>query len=335
MDNPTGDQAAVSFGIIGPGNIARRFASAVKMVKGASVTAVFGRNEERAEKFCRKYDIPQHFTSLEEFFQSGIDMVYIATPYSFHYPMVKACIRHKKHVLCEKPFTVNARQAEELFSLAGQEGVFVMEAMWTRFLPVMQDVEKWLRDGRIGAVRRLTADFSGLAKFPPEHRLYNPELGGGALLDIGVYCVAFACQILGNSPQSLISSAYLGKTRIDEQSTLLFQYEDGAQAILTSAVCVNGSCEACIYGELGKIVIPNFYGAERAVLYFGDEIAEESHHPYENGFQYEIQAAVRALEEGRCQCREMNWEDTLAVLRLCDRARSQWNLRYPCEEQGQ
>lgn len=323
----------VKLGIIGPGNIAQRFACAAKMVAGIELSAVYARNEQKGKDFCKKFNIPSLYTEVENFLNSDVNLVYISTPHSHHSMFIRDCLLHQKNIICEKPFTANSGQAEALFSLAKEQHCFVMEAMWTRFLPVMQDVKKWLSDSRIGSIRRITADFSGLAKFPPEHRLYNPHLAGGALLDIGIYCVAFACSVLGGHPQKITSDAFLGKTGVDEQFSAVLQYDEGAMAVLTGAINMDGSCEAVIYGTLGKIVIPQFFGAEKATLYFGNEVAEVSEHPYENGFQYEIKGALQSCLNGAEENIIIPWQDTIDALKICDTLRKQWKLQYPFERE--
>jgi len=229
---------------------------------------------------------------------------------------------------------INAGEVESMIATARQQQLFLMEAMWTRFLPAIVQVRQWLQQGRIGEVRMLTADFGFRAEFNPAGRLFNPQLGGGALLDVGIYTVALATMVFGLQPETVVTTAALGRSGVDEQNAALLRYADGAMAVLSSAVRTNTPHTARIDGTAGRITIPNFWRCTSATLEPAGAAAETIEAPFEiNVFEYEIREAMRCLRHGLGESPSMPLAESLAIAMTMDRMRSQWPLRYPMEEQ--
>lgn len=323
----------VKWGIMGPGGIARQFASDLLVTEGAELVAVGSRTLENAEKFAKEFGAARAYGSYEEFVNDPeVEIVYIGTLHPAHKENMLACIRAGKAVLCEKPFTINAKEAEEVARLAREHQVFVMEAMWTRFLPPIVKVREWLAEGRIGEVRMMSADFGFDVGWQPEGRLLNKALGGGTLLDAGIYPVSFASMIMGGQPKRVMSSAHIGETGVDEQFSALFEYEGGRTASVGGAVRLNTSNEAILYGTNGKIRIPNFlFGKSATLLVNGEEPVTFEDERSTKGYTYEAQEAMRCLLEGRTESTVMPLEETVAIMRTLDEMRAQWELSYPFE----
>ena len=250
---------AVRWGIVGPGSIAHKFAKALKAVDGAVLTAIASRDLNRAQKFARQYGASHSFGSYGDLAAGDTcDAVYIATPHPCHAAPTRMCLEAGKAVLCEKPFTVNAAELEPLIGLARERGVFLMEAMWTRFLPIMDVVRGWIDAGRIGAPRIVQADFGFRCGWNPEGRALNPDLAGGALLDVGVYTLSFSNWVFGASPTAVSGFATIGETGVDEQMAATMQYPGGELASIISAVRTSTSHMATIFGTDGRIQVGPF-----------------------------------------------------------------------------
>ena len=257
----------IRWGILGTGNIAQVFAADLSFVQDSEIVAVGSRREKSAEEFGRRFGLLHRHASYEALAcDPEVDVVYIATPHVFHKDNMLLCLDAGKHVLCEKPFTLNAQQATEAIALARQNKKFLMEAMWTRFLPIFAKVRELISNGLIGDIRMFMADFGVRFPFHPESRLFNPELGGGALLDLGVYPVSLASMLFG-TPTEVTSLAHLGETGVDEQSAMLLKYSEGQLAILSSAMRIGTKREALIFGTGGYIKIhAPFHGSSRLTL---------------------------------------------------------------------
>ncbi len=321
------------WGILGTGKIARRFLQAASSVPEAQVVAVGSRTQERADAFGSSFGIPKRYGRYEDVLNDPeVEIVYVATPHSLHFEQVCAALSAGKHVLCEKPFTLNAQQAEQAIARARQAGRFVMEGMWTRCFPVMRAVVERVRNGAIGEVRLVQADFGFQPPFDPESRLFNPELGGGALLDVGIYPVALAFQFLG-APQQIVSLATLGQTRVDELDGIVFQYANGALAVLTAALRVNTPKHAYLCGSEGMVHFPApWWKPSEAFLIRHDGSQEHLSFPYEgDGLQFEIRHVHDCLAEGLTESPWMPLDETLAIQRVLDTLRRQWEVRYPGE----
>ena len=323
----------IRWGILGPGTIAEKFANGLKAVPDAELTAVGSRSLERANTFAEAFNIPHKHGDYRELVSNpDVDVIYVATLHPFHKECAILCLEAGKAVLCEKPLTVDAKQAEEMIACAREHNQFLMEAMWTRFLPVMVKVREWLADGAIGEPRMLTADKGSrkvLSIETVEGRHFNPELGGGGLLDVGVYTIALAYMVFG-APSKVTSLAHIGQTNIDEQASILFGYDAGQIANLFCAIRTESIKEARIVGTKGSIHIPRFWEATSATL---EVVGKEPIHikiPYkENGFEYQMIEVGKCLQEGKLESDVMSLDESLSIIKTMDRIREQWGLEYP------
>ncbi len=322
------------WGILGTGAIARKFALALKGTPGAELVACGSRAKETAEAFGREFEIPRchaSYTALAE--DPGVDVVYVSTPHPMHAENTALCLRHGKHVLCEKPFAVNATEARAMVDAAREENRFLMEAMWTRFLPAIVRAREWLREGRIGDPRMVSADFGFRAEWNEEGRLLNPALAGGALLDVGIYPVSLASMVFGGPPASILSTAHIGPTGVDEQNAMVFRYEGGAMALLSSAVRTNTLKDAYIFGDEGRIVLHHPFWCTTCVTLVrpsGEEMTFTQPHLV-NGYEFEAMEVMRCIREGLLESPEVSWSESLQLMRTLDDIRAQWGLVYPME----
>jgi predicted dehydrogenase len=332
--NKTFMQAPIRWGILATGKIAHKFATGLAALPDAQLQAVASRDQSKAEAFAQEFGAITAHGSYEALAADPlVDIIYVASPHALHHAHTLLCLRQGKHVLCEKPMALNARQAEEMFEAARLHNCFLMEAMWTRFLPAWQEVSQWLAQGLVGEVRLLQADFcfrSGT--FDPQSRNFNLELGGGALLDIGIYPIALAYQVFGEDPVEVKSTASLGPTGVDEQSSYLFRYANGAQAVLSSSFQTHGPKEAIINGTQAAIRVPLFWRASEAQLLHHMAEPEVHTFPLEaSGLQYQAVSVMADLRAGRTANETMPPTETLRIMRMMDRLREDWGLRYPGE----
>jgi predicted dehydrogenase len=267
----------IRWGILGTGFIAGEFVRGLQFLPGAKVGAVGSRTLNKAQEFAHRFAVPQAYGSYEELVSDRtVDVIYIATPHSRHRDDCILCLEAGKPILCEKPFTINAREAREVIDLARQKQLFCMEAMWMRFLPIIQQVRQMIRSGAIGEICTLTADFGYPAVLQPDNRFFNLKLGGGALLDRGVYPLSLAFHLLG-TPSNITSQANIGKTGVDEQSAILLTYPQGELAILSASLQTYATNEAVIAGKKGQIrIYAPFYRPTRlSISYFSEPTASE------------------------------------------------------------
>jgi predicted dehydrogenase len=321
------------WGIIGTGRIAGFFAEGLKALPDAELVAVGSRATETANAFADRFGVPRRHASYEALAEDpDVDAVYVATPHSLHKDNSLLCLRAGKAVLCEKPFTINATEAEELITYARENQVFLMEAMWTRYLPVIVKVRELLAQGVLGEVYLLTADFGYRSVVNPKSRLWAPHLGGGALLDVGVYCVSFASMVFG-PPAHIVSLAHLGKTGVDDQAAMILGYDDGKMAVLHTAIRMSTPQEAILMGTEGQIRIHSpFWNPTRATVSIrgqADEVIEDD--KVGNGYNYEAAEVGRCVRAGQLESTIMPLDETLAIMRTMDQLRAQWGLKYPME----
>ena len=324
----------INWGILATGGIAAAMAKGLARVPDARLAAVGSRTLEAADKFGRRFGIPKKYGSYEELAcDPEIDVVYVSTPHNLHYENCLMLINEGKAVLCEKPFTINAGQAAEVITLAREKKSFVLEAMWTRFLPAFVKVREILREGLLGEIRMLNASFGFKAEFDPAHRLFDPSLGGGALLDVGVYPVSFASMVFGQ-PTEIESLCHLGKTGVDEQSAALFRYGQGQMAVLAAAVRTEIPRDAYIIGTKGTLRIhAPWWQSQKLTLKFTEKEREKVLKcPFKgNGFSFEAEEVMRCLREGRLESQIMPLEESLSIMKTMDFIRAQWGLKYPME----
>jgi predicted dehydrogenase len=326
----------ISWGILGTGGIARRFAEALQSLPDARRLAVGSRSAEKAAAFAEQFGLERPYGSYEELAADpDVDAVYIATLNPWHAENALMCLQAGKAVLCEKPFCINVAEAQTVIDYARAEKLFLMEAMWTRCLPVTAKVREWLELGHIGEVRLLAADFGFRAAWNPHSRALDPHLGGGSLLDVGVYCVALATMVFGRPPANITGMADIGETGVDEQAAFILGYDQGELAVLTSAVRTPTPDDARLDGTLGRIRIEHFWRTTAATLEVTGQEPQRVAIPYRcNGYEYEALEVMNCLREGKLESDLMPLDETLTVLRIMDDIRRQWGLVYPQEEIG-
>lgn len=326
--------AKIRWGILGCGSIAHKFAQALGFVDDAQLTAVGSRSDEKAKEFGDKYKAPRHYGSYEKLAgDKNIDIIYVATPHNLHCENTILCLEAGKAVVCEKPLAVNAKQAKAMIDCARKHKLFLMEAMWTRFLPLMDKLRQLLTEEAIGEVRMLAADFGfRYGDRDEKQRILDPNLAGGALLDVGIYPLALSSMLFGR-PQQIHSAAYLGETGVDEQNGIVFGFDKGRLSIIYSAQQTETPHEAAIMGTKGMIRIHrSWWSGNKLTLIRAGKDAQFMEVPsHENGFVYEIKAAHQALREGTLETALMPLNETLAIAETMDAIRAQWGLKYPFE----
>ena len=324
----------VRWGILGTGAIARQFVEGLIYLPEAEVLAVGSRSEASAAEFADEREIPRRYASYDDLAADpDIDVVYVATPHPFHADNAELCLEAGKAVLCEKPFTVNAAETERVVWLARDRGLFLMEGMWTRFFPLMEKLRRLVSDGAIGEVRMLNVDFGFRTDLDPASRLFDPKLGGGALLDVGVYCVSLASMVLGR-PSGSVGLSHLGETGVDEQASVILEHEGGRLANLSIGIRTATPQEATIMGTDGYIRVHSpWWRPTSMTIERPGEGTETVEAPVSgNGFNYEAAEVMRCLEAGATESEIMPLDETLSVMRTMDGIRAAWGLRYPGEE---
>jgi predicted dehydrogenase len=324
---------SMRWGILGTGRIGHEFTVGLRDTPDAETLAVGSRTEDSAREFAVSFGIPRHYPSYAELVSDpDVDVVYVATPHPFHAENVRLCLEAGKHVLCEKPMTINAAQAERLIALAQDRDLFLMEGMWTRFFPLMERARYLISSGAIGEPRLLHVDFGFRAPFDPLHRLFNPDLGGGALLDVGVYCVALSSMIFG-PPDRVTGLAHLGETGVDEQSAAILEHGQGCMSTISIATRTATPQEAMIAGTEGRIRIhSDWWRPDTLTLTRPDRENETIKEPYTgNGFAHEAAEVMRCIRSGAHESDVMPLRETLSIARTMDELRRQWGLVYPGE----
>lgn len=322
----------VRWAILGAGKIAHKFAQDIQQVTEAQLVAIAARDKDRAAGFAHQYGLPIACTYDQLYTHPEVDAVYIATTHNFHLEQSLACLRAGKAVLCEKPITVNHQQMQLLATTAKEQGVFLMEALWTWLLPAMQKAKAWIEEGRIGAIQTIHADFCYLMPPDPEGRLYNPQLAGGALLDLGIYPVAFATYFMNSKPSNIKAMATMTNTGVDASTSMIFHY-DKIPAFLYCSLEGRSRVQGLVMGEKGHVLIPDFFKASKAILLDneGKEIDRFEDQRSSWGYHYEIVEASRCILEGHTQSKIVPLESSLQIQELLTDVRKQIGLYYPGE----
>ena len=321
------------WGIIGTGNIAHVFARGLQALPDAALHAVGSRSQESADKFGDEFGLARRYASYEDVANDpDVDAIYISTPHHLHRDNTLLCLAAGKPVLCEKPFAINAAQAAEMIDAARAKRVFLMEAMWTRFLPIIVRARELVAEGAIGEVRMLQADFGFRTQVNPQGRLFNPDYGGGALLDVGVYTVSFASALFG-APSRIAGLAHLGETKVDEQGAMILGYPGGELAVLSTAIRTNTPQEAAIIGTEGSIRIhAPWWASKTLTLRLPKQDDQVIELPFEgNGYIHEAAEVARCIRAGKLESDIMPLDETLSIMQTLDRIRAVWGLRYPME----
>jgi predicted dehydrogenase len=322
----------VRWGILGTGRIARKFVQGVRQTDGGQVVAVGSRSDQRAETFGSEFSLPARHGSYESLAaDETVDAIYVATLNPAHAAPALLAIHAGKHVLVEKPFTVSAAEAKEVIDAARAGGVFCMEAMWSRFAPPFTKLRELIADGHLGEIRQVHAHFGFRCEWDPSSRLLNPHHAGGALLDVGVYPVSLASMLLG-APQSIHSTATIGETGVDEQTTMLLDYPDRAAALLSCAVRTETPKTVTVCGTEARVTIDNAWWGDKGLTLHAESDVEHFDLPREgNGYNYEAAHVAACLAEGLTESPIMPLNETLSVMRTLDEVRRQIGLRYPFE----
>jgi predicted dehydrogenase len=322
----------IRWGILGCGKIANKFAADLKFVRDAELAAVGARDADRARSFAQTYGVRHAFGSYEALVSSAeVDVIYVATPHGFHHEHALLCLRHGKAVLCEKALALNLRQVKEMIEESMRSNVFLMEAFWTKFLPQYQKVISLVSEGAIGEIRMVQADFGFNGGATPAQRLYDPALGGGSLLDVGIYPVFLATSLLGRPVNvNAIMDAY--DTGVDKQIVMNLQFESGAVASLSASFEVETPVEATIMGTNGYIKMKNrFHNAmcELELVTGRDQITSVDVAREEGyGYQFEARHVTECLRDGLKESPVMSFNDSLLLMDTLDRIRDRCGIRY-------
>jgi len=327
---------AVRWGILSTGAMARTFARNLKLAQGAELAAVASRTQEKADAFGDEFSISNRYEGYAQLVADpAVDVVYIATPNSMHKEHTLMSLESGKAVLCEKPFATHAAEAQAMITCARERKRFLMEAMWTRFLPLMVKVRGFLADGVLGDVRMLTADFGFRAKDDEMTEiLMNPAFGGGSLLDVGVYPLSLAWMVFG-PPSSLATLAHLGDTGVDEQAGMILGYGGGQLALLHSSIRTTTPQEATIMGTEGRLRIhAPFWRSSKMTMVDEGGVGHVIEAPFEgDGYQFEATEVMNGLRGGSLESAVMPLDESLDIMRTIDRIRAQWGLRYPADQE--
>lgn len=322
----------VKMGIMGAGNIASVMAATIRELDSVECHAVGARDLDRAKAFAKKYNFLKAFGSYEELVNDPeVELIYIATPHSCHYEHIKLCLENGKHVLCEKAFTVNERQAAEVFAMAEQRGLLLTEAIWTRYMPMRKRLEDVLDSKIIGEPYMLTANLGYVVS--NKERIASPRLGGGALLDLGVYTLNFASMVFGDDVKEIRGTAVKNEAGVDMQNSITLTYQDGKMAVLNSTAMGLSDRRGVIYGDKGFIEVLNINNCEEIRVYdLKRSLVAAYDRPEQiSGYEYEVEACVYAVRRGETQCKQMPHEESLRMMRWMDELRRQWGIVFPGE----
>lgn len=323
----------MKIGIIGAGNIAGTMAATLQQMKGTECYAIASRDIKRATEFADKHGFERAYGSYADMLNDPyVELVYIATPHSHHYEHIKMCLNHGKHVLCEKAFCANAKQAEEVLMMAEEQGLLLAEAIWTRYMPMRGLINKVLKSGIIGNPTSLSANLG----YPliNKSRLVRPELAGGALLDLGVYVLNFASMVFGDAIDSIAANCVKLDSGVDAQENIMLTYRDGKMASLYATMLAQTDRRGLINGTNGYIEIENINNYEMVRVFNLERkiVAEYTAPTQITGYEYEVQSVMRAIREGRIECPEMPHSEILRMMQLMDSIRSAWNIEFPFEK---
>lgn len=325
----------IRWGIVGTGWMAQKFAEGLGALNDAEIIAVASRSQESADKFAEQFGIPHRHIGIEALAaDKDVDIVYIATPHPMHKNETITALNAEKPVLCEKAFAMNCKEVSEMTACARKNKLFLMEAMWMYFFPAIKKMSELIADGAIGEIRLLQSNICMRREIDARDRFFNPQLGGGALLDLGVYNIALAYKVFGKNPKKITSQVYIGQTGVDEQSSTIMVYENGAMAVQNCSLRAGAINEAVIYGTEGHIKIPSmFWLPDKIILKKGQDGEKElAFERLGNGWSFEAAEVMKCLREGKTECPAMPLKTSMAIMRTMDKIRRQWKLKYPMEE---
>lgn len=323
----------VRLGILGTGNMARQFALGLRHTREVELMAIGSRHPETALRFATEFDVPKHFASYEALASDpAIDLVYVATPHSCHLDNSLMCLDAGKAVICEKPFAINASEASLIIEKAREKRLFLMEAMWSRYIPAVVRLRELLAEKAIGNVQLMIAGGAFMPAFDPTAYLFRPELGGGVLLDAGVYLVSMASMVFG-SPDKILATGKLGRSGVDEHDAILLQHGNGAIASLYISLRASASPEITLLGDRGRILVhAPLFAPPRLTVSITGAVEETVGFPFPgNGYQFEALEAARCIRAGHTESSIMPLDETLSIMQTMDQIRSQIGLKYPME----
>ena len=322
-----------SWGILGPGGIAQAFAKDLTFIEGHTIGAVGSRSIANAQSFAKTFGGTAYGSYEELVADSGIDAIYVATPHPAHHDNVILALNAGKPVLCEKPFAVNAQQAQAMVDAAAKNKVALMEAMWARFLPHYAKVREIVASGVLGPILSIHADHGQRLADQGIARLVDPQLAGGALLDLGIYPISFAHMILGN-PTSITSKAVMTDRGVDAQTSMIFSYDNGAQAVLTTTMIEQTPCRAVVAGLHGWLEIDRtFYNPASMRVILNDGSVTEYPNAYVgHGLREQAESFKQIVQSGAVESKDLTWKDTVDIMKSMDTVRSQIGLKYPFED---
>ena len=318
------------WGILGAGRIAEKFCTALSFVEGATIYAVASRDSARAKAYATKFKAAVFYNNYDDLMQDeNVDIVYIATPHVFHYEQTMACVKKGKHVLCEKPMALTYSQTAAMINAAKEHKVFLMEGMWTACMPFIEKIKQLIDEDVIGKLQYVSADFGFRAPVDLEGRLYNKSLGGGSMMDVGIYPLFLATWLLGE-PALIKAVSKLSITEVDEYSNIVLQYPDGQSAHLLSSIQFNTAIEAEIIGTKGSIKIKNpWFKATDLQVYLPDEEVQIFLMPHKsNGFDYEIREVMSCLDKGLLESEKMPHQLTLLISKIMEDILMQVGIVY-------
>lgn len=325
--------AKLKVGILGAGRIAAIMADTISKMKAVECYGVASRSMEKAMEFASLHNVTKPYGSYEEMLaDKDLELVYIATPHPFHFEHAKMCIDAGKPVLVEKPFCVNAKEAEELLAYAEEKNVFISEAMWIRYMPMYETIMKVLNSGVIGEPKMITANLA----YPMLHkeRLLKPELAGGALLDVGIYPLNFADMVSGSEVRDIQSAAVMTADGVDAHDSITIRYENGSMAVLNTSMQTVSDRKGIIQGTAGVMIIENINNFESLTVYDKDykkKVFKKAPKQI-SGYEYEIEACKKALKRKKKECEQMPHQVTMKMMKQMDLIREQIGLVYPFEK---
>lgn len=316
----------MNIGILGAGGIARVMAQTINKMDQARLYAIGSRNVEKAQAFAQEFKIEKAYGSYEELVSDeNIDLIYIATPHSHHYEHMKLCIEHGKNILCEKAFTFNTEQAEEVISLAEQKGVYLAEAIWTRYMPSRKMIDELISSGIIGEIKTVTCNLS----YPISNveRIIRPELAGGALLDIGVYGINFIIMHLGKDFKDIDSTVMMTDTGVDGQETLVFKYANGTMAVATHSIYNRSDRKGIFHGDKGYMIVENINNPQSIEIYdCEDKLIKHIEVPEQiTGYEYEVIESIEMIRQGKLESESMPHSETLYIMNIMEQLRESWS----------
>lgn len=322
----------MKIGILGAGRIAVILAETMNKMPEVECYGVASRDLEKAKAFAKEHGFQHAFGSYEGMLaDEEVELIYIATPHSHHYRHMKMCLDAGKHILCEKSFTVNEKQAEEIFRIAKEKKLLVTEAIWTRYMPSRKIINDLLDEKIVGDVRKMTANLN----YPllDKERIVKPELAGGALLDVGIYPLNFAYMHFGDKVDRIVSAAQMTEAGVDGENGMILLYEDGRMAVLNSGIHGKSDSEGVFYGTTGCMVVENINNPESIKIYNTDRmLIREIKVPEQiSGYEYEITETISCIKEGKLECPSMPHTETLKMMRVMDNLRADWKMKYPDE----